>query len=106
MRAPHREAATVLFAAFSLAVPLLCSATPAPPAPAAPAAVPQEFSPLYLPEWVILEDATRAAVQPWILVIDDPQCPYCMQLHLAIEKAREKEDPELTRAVIARLPFP
>ena len=122
MRASHREAATILSAALSLAVSLLCFAAdsqasappapapaataPAPPPPAAPAAAPQEFEPLDLPDWVILEDATRAAAQPWILVIDDPQCPYCMQLHLAIEKAREKDDPELTRAVIARLPFP
>lgn len=71
----------------------------------APVASPQPFTPLDLPDWVIREPEA-ALDQPWILVIDDPQCPYCMQLHLALEKRREQGDPEISRAVRARLPFP
>lgn len=64
------------------------------------------FVPLDIPDWVIHEDPARATDLPWILVLDDPQCPYCAQLHLALEKAREQADPEISRAVVALLPFP
>ena len=90
------------------------SARPAPsgtPGAAAPEAAaggkaPEPFTPLELPEWIALDPESEAKTRPWILVVDDPQCPYCMQLHLALEKSRELNDPEIARAVVARLPFP
>ncbi len=107
-----------------LAAGMADAAPPAPagpPAPAAPAASPPApagetapaagkegpapFAPLDLPDWVIRDPGAPKDL-PWILVVDDPQCPYCMQLHLAIEKAREQADPEISRSVLATFPFP
>jgi hypothetical protein len=90
---------------FGIALALL----PVLPLQAAPepgtAAQPAVFAPLDLPEWVLVDDAAAPRTEPWILLIDDPQCPHCMRLHLILAKARDA-DPELGRAVIARLPFP
>ena len=93
----------------SAAGPAATAPAPAPPAAsadAAPPAAPPTFAPLAIPDWVILEHGAGAESRPWILIVDDPQCPYCMQLHLALTKAREMKDPEISGAVIARLPFP
>jgi len=107
-RHPGAACAVIGLVFLALAAPAAFAAdagAPIPP-PVSPAAAPAPFAPLDLPDWVILEDATGAKTLPWILIIDDPQCPYCMQLHLALEKAREASDAEVTRAVVARLPFP
>lgn len=84
------------------------SATLAADAPiAAPAAaVAPEFTPLDLPDWVLLDDPAAAKARPWLLVVDDPQCPYCMALHLALGKLRAAGDADFTGATMARMPFP
>ena len=64
------------------------------------------FVALDVPEWVVVHTPAAAKDSPWILIVDDPQCPFCMQLMLAIEKARETGDTEITRALLATLPFP
>ena len=108
-RGPALLRASIACAAGALALPVGAGGAAAQPTPAAPAAAPETaaaaFSPLDLPDWVLREPGAAQA-RPWILVIDDPQCPYCMQLHLALEKRREQGDPEITQAVLARLPFP
>ncbi len=71
-----------------------------------PAEVPAAFTTLDLPDWVILPPGADTKGLPWILVVDDAQCPYCMQLHLALVKSRETGDTEIARAVLARMPFP
>ena len=77
------------------------------PAQAGPnAAASPAFQPLDLPDWVILDRKADVRGLPWILVVDDAQCPYCMQLHLVLEKLREQGDPEIGRATIATIPFP
>ena len=43
-----------------------------------------EFAPLDVPSRVITKDEEAAKRLPWILIVDEPQCPYCMQLHLAL----------------------
>src|SRR5512143_1524402 len=74
---------------------------------AAPAAAPAtEFTPLDLPDPVFLDDPAAAKTRPWLLVIDDPQCPYCMALHLALGKLRAAGDADFTGAAMARIPFP
>src|SRR5262245_9491183 len=65
-----------------------------PPAPATSAAAsgasaPAEFAPLDLPDFVVLRPEEGSKTLPWILIVDDPQCPYCMQLHLALDRERE-----------------
>src|SRR5262245_57834983 len=64
------------------------AATAAPTA-AAPAAAPPVYAPLDVPDWAVKESESASKDRPWILIVDDPQCPYCMQLSLGIEKARE-----------------
>ena len=96
-------AALAAFTAF--AVPAAAAAEPSHPAASAAGGATAGFAPLDIPGWVILAPGAPNN-QPWILVIDDPQCPYCMQLHLAIEKAREQGDPLVSTAVMATIPFP
>ncbi len=97
-----------------LLIPLLAAAA-APPAaaahPTAPAAAPVAapsgpFASIELPDWAFLEAPPRERTRPWILIADDAQCPYCMQLHLALVKARDNGDREIRNALIARFPFP
>lgn len=82
------------------------AAAPAePPAPPPAAVEPAAFAPLDLPDWVLREPGAGPD-QPWILVVEDPQCPYCMQLHVALAQRRALGDPEIGRAQLARLPYP
>lgn len=67
---------------------------------------PGTFVKLDLPDWIIVEPKEASRTLPWILIVDDPQCPYCMQLHLALAKAKEQGDSEIAKSVVARLPFP
>ena len=84
------------------------SAAPAAPAPAAAPAAPAPggYAPLDIPEWAVKESESAAKNQPWILIVDDPQCPYCMQLSLGIEKARENADAEVSRAAVVHIFYP
>lgn len=81
------------------------ASTSAKPAAALQSA-PLTFTPLDLPDWVIIHAPPAPKDQPWILVVDDPQCPYCMQLLLALDKLREGGDSEISRAVLTTLPYP
>ena len=95
--------------ASSLGAARAADAPPAPPAgpPAAAAtAAPAGYAPLDVPDWAIKESDSAAKDQPWILIVDDPQCPYCMQLSLGIEKARENADPEVSRAAVVHVFYP
>jgi len=73
---------------------------------AAPAAAATGYAHLDIPEWAIKESESAAKDQPWILIVDDPQCPYCMQLSLGIEKARENADTEVSRAAVVHIFYP
>lgn len=97
MRTSLRVAALALAGLLAVVPNLRAGDAPAPAGPG--------FQPLDLPTWVIRPSGAPDD-QPWILVVDDPQCPYCMQLHLAFEKAREGGDAEIAKATVVRLPFP
>src|SRR5262245_14579539 len=102
-----------LFPLMVAGIPIL-TAQPAEPqavgsAPAIAAASGAEagaYEPLQVPDWGILEPGEDTKGRPWILIVDDPQCPYCMQLSVALEKSRETHDPEISSAAIAHIPFP
>lgn len=95
-------------AAFAADAPQAPAAAPTPAAvaAAAPAAAPAGYAPLDIPEWAVKESESAAKDQPWILIVDDPQCPYCMQLSLGIEKARENNDAEVVRAAVVHVFYP
>src|SRR4029453_9913411 len=95
-------------AAFAADAPQAPAAAPPPAAvaAAAPAAAPAGYAPLDIPEWAVKESESAAKDQPWILIVDDPQCPYCMQLSLGIEKARENNDAEVVRAAVVHVFYP
>jgi hypothetical protein len=65
-----------------------------------------DFLPLDLPEGILFDRPERTEEWPWILVADDLQCPYCVQLGLGLAKAREMGDEEISRAVEAIVLFP
>ena len=82
--------------------PAPASATAAPVVPAsaddAKAAASHAYARLDIPDWAVKKSESAAKDQPWILIVDDPQCPYCMQLSLGIEKVRENGESEVSRA--------
>lgn len=90
------------------AVPAASGET-APARPAIPAGDERRreaFLPLELPRGILYDRPEKAGEWPWILVADDPQCPYCVQLGLGLRKAREAGDSEISRAVEAIVLFP
>jgi hypothetical protein len=92
--------------AASTTAPAPAAAAPAAGATAPAPAQPAEFSPIDLPEWAIVHTSGPTTGRPWILIVDDPQCPYCMQFLLALEKARESGDAEIASAAVVTLPYP
>jgi hypothetical protein len=95
MRASLRRELGLMLVLGLWGMPLRAAEAPATPG----------FVQLDLPAWVLIDDPAAAKTRPWLLLIDDPQCPHCMRLHHVFAKLRAT-DPELRNAVVARLPFP
>lgn len=99
--------------ALAADAPPASATPPVAPAPAAgstaassAAPTPSGYAPLDVPQWAIKDSEPAAKDKPWILIIDDPQCPYCMQLSLGIEKARENADAEVSQAAVVHVFYP